>query len=77
MTRVAVTPRPRPLDGATSTVHHWVPKADILRSMVDDVEVTALCGDRAVYHSDRYTSGLGGSPNICPACNDIYRTLRD
>jgi len=49
---------------------HYVRKEDILRSNVEGVPVTALCGKKWIPNRDpdRYP--------ICPTCKEIYAVLR-
>ncbi len=49
---------------------HYVRKEDIVRSNVEGVPVTALCGKRWIPNRDpdRYP--------VCPTCKEIYAALR-
>ncbi|TSD62816.1 DUF3039 domain-containing protein [Aeromicrobium piscarium] len=57
-------------------VHHYYPKDDILRSVVDGVKIMALCGARGRIVADPVGTGQGGTPNTCPRCAERYELLR-
>ena len=63
------TADPRLDDGNKERLSHYVRKADILRSAVDGVPVTALCGKKWLpsRDPDKYP--------LCPKCKDMMGML--
>jgi len=52
--------------------NHWVPKSDILRSIVEGVEVRAICGEVITVASQGSgTTSVAEAP-ICEACQVVY-----
>ncbi len=56
-------------------INHYVPKAEILASIVDGAEATALCGVKDVVGSRSDGTCVSLNAPICPACEQIYRSL--
>ena len=70
-TRTVVDPRldPRLDDGDENRMSHYVRKEDILRSAVDGVPVTALCGKKWLPDRDPEKYPL------CPQCKEMLGML--
>lgn len=56
-------------DGDHDRFSHYVPKADLMRALVEGCPVTALCGKRWVPSRDpeRYP--------VCPTCKELVAEL--
>lgn len=54
---------------------HYVKKDKILESIVDGIEVTAICGAQFVVVPTS-SGSRGGDSEICERCVDIYIRMR-
>lgn len=77
MSAVQVT-RTRRRAVVPAVVNHWLRKADITRSLVEGVEVVALCGERlqVAVNGGRVDAG-GGTAVVCPLCAAVRADIAE
>lgn len=61
-------PLPHPQEIQDDVLNHWVQKRDILRSIVECIEVPALCGELITIESQGGGDTAASGSRICPAC---------
>lgn len=68
-------PITRPHSTHPDDLNHYLTKADILRSMVEGIEVTALCGETLRPSTQGGGSVHGRDIPICPLCALIIEEM--
>lgn len=63
-------------DDFDQTVNHYVPKRQIIESIVMGTKVTAICGIRYVVKAQGGGSSEASGAIICPLCADGYSRMR-